>query len=309
MLRLSARLGLFMTALFSTVTVALSRSDAGPLDNRWQVAFIAHVAEVGLRGRVMNADGTDIQTLSLAGHPVYYFDCSPDGRAFAFVSGGWAYLTEANGNNLHRVEARSVSPIDLSLSNDGDAIIFNGTARESDSVYLVDSGNWYEIAGQLPTRGYGYGTMYDLSPDGRRIAYHLPPEAVLYVASVNGNVYGRLPGAAFGASWSPDGTMVAFAADWDGNFEIYVLDVARLITRQLTNQSRGYGNTFPAWSPDGRHLVFVHTNATGLGSSYGGELHVVNMAGKGERLLARFNDEVIAACLLEARPTLLAEGS
>jgi len=308
MLRLSARLGLFMTMLFSTVTALLSRSDDAPLDSRWQVAFIAHVVQVGLSGRIMNADGTDVQNLSLDGQPVYYFDCSPDGGSLVFAAGDSVYVASAD-DQMRLVNTHGISAGEMSVSNRGE-VIYNDVFHGTDKVYLVSASASHQPApiSQLPTDGFGYGRMYDLSPEGSRVAYYTPGEANLYIASRTGDTLARLPGVAFAADWSPAGTMVAFSADWDGNFEIYVLDVAHHITMQLTHQRRGYGNTFPAWSPDGRHIVFVHTEASGLGSSYGGDLHVINVDGSAQRLLARFSDEVVTACVLDARPALLTEG-
>jgi Tol biopolymer transport system component len=64
--------------------------------------------------------------------------------------------------------------------------------------------------------------------------------------------------------WSPDGTQMAFASTRDGNWEIYVMDVARdpqgggadgANLRRLTNhESDDY---LPAWSPDGSQIAFT----------------------------------------------------
>jgi TolB protein len=58
-------------------------------------------------------------------------------------------------------------------------------------------------------------------------------------------------------AWSPNGQFVAFA--WTkgyepGNYNIFVMDIARKIPTQLTH---GAGrNENPWWAPDGVHLVF-----------------------------------------------------
>jgi Tol biopolymer transport system component len=103
--------------------------------------------------------------------------------------------------------------------------------------------------------------------------------------------------------------MVSFAADWDGNFDIYLLDVHHSITAQVTHQPGGYGNTFPAWSPDGSQIMYISTLSTGLGASYGGDLNIVNLNGSGQRRLVHFADEVIMGCLLTERPLALVVGS
>lgn len=59
-------------------------------------------------------------------------------------------------------------------------------------------------------------------------------------------------------AWSPNGQLLAFS--WrrpNGNYDIYVMDVA---TRQLVQLTRDAGrNERPSWAPDGRHIVFEST--------------------------------------------------
>jgi dipeptidyl aminopeptidase/acylaminoacyl peptidase len=310
MLRLLSRIALLIVTLFSaaTLTLSLDHPIAAAMETPWQIIFVKHIAQVGLAGQVMNLDGNDVQPVKIRGQPVYYLDCSPDGNSFVFAADASAYVAAASGDDVRPIQADSISAIDLSVSNSGE-VIFNGIVNGSEGVYVNAAGLQHALAGHHPDAGFGFGVMYDLSPDGRRIAYHTPVGAHLYVVGRNDDSFAQLPGAAFGAAWSPDGTMVAFAADWDRNFEIYVLDVIHSITAQLTHRTRGYGNTFPAWSPDSRQIMFVSSTATGLGSSYGGELYIVNMDGSDQRRLVHFEDEVVMGCLLTARPESLVADS
>ena len=71
--------------------------------------------------------------------------------------------------------------------------------------------------------------------------------------------YTAQPGDAYvsNPAWSPNGQFVAFA--WTkgyepGNYNIFVMDIARRVPVQLTH---GAGrNENPWWGPDGVHLVF-----------------------------------------------------
>jgi Tol biopolymer transport system component len=299
-----------MGAIFSTMALMLSRGHAtvAAMDGAWQVIFIAHDREAGMVGRIMTMDGSGVQPVRFDGLPMFYLDCSPDGDSLIFMAGHSAYI--ARDDQVHRIEAETVSAIDVSISNGGQVIV-NGMVDSTDGIHVVNAatGEALEIASRLPSQGYGHGVMYDLSPEGNTLAYHTSAESNLYVVDMDGAVLVRLPGVAFGADWSPDGTMVAFAADWDGNFELYVLDVARAMTAQVTRRTRGYGNMFPAWTPDGRQLVYVHAGSTGLGSSYGGDLNIVNLDGTGQRELAHFNDEVVMGCVVTMRPVGLVGAS
>jgi len=71
------------------------------------------------------------------------------------------------------------------------------------------------------------------------------------------------PGSEMGASFSPDGSQVAFAWKPEGkpDFDIYVKVVGSDDALQLTNTSDW--DVSPAWSPDGRKIVFHRSGPQG----------------------------------------------
>jgi Tol biopolymer transport system component len=89
------------------------------------------------------------------------------------------------------------------------------------------------------------------------------------------------PGLQTDVAFSPDGQSIAYAADRDGNFDIWIQSVrggpgtARRIT---TNPA---SDTQPSWSPDGQTLVFRSERD-------GGGLFVVPISGGAERQLTTF---------------------
>ena len=63
-------------------------------------------------------------------------------------------------------------------------------------------------------------------------------------------------------SYSPDGTKLAFTSDRDGDYDIYVKDLASGQVTQITKDGEwsGVPDRRPAWSPDGTRMVFDDQN-------------------------------------------------
>jgi len=62
-------------------------------------------------------------------------------------------------------------------------------------------------------------------------------------------------GAIQNPSWSPDGSRIAFSGMKGGVSDLYILDLATGVARQVTNDR--YADLQPTWSPDGRTIAFV----------------------------------------------------
>jgi hypothetical protein len=85
------------------------------------------------------------------------------------------------------------------------------------------------------------------------------------------------PGDDRAATYSPDGTKLAFDSTRDGNTEIYIMDADGSNPRRLTNHPDGdWGAT---WSPDGRLIAF---NSGRTGDA---EIYVIGVDGSGLKRL------------------------
>jgi len=73
--------------------------------------------------------------------------------------------------------------------------------------------------------------------------------------------------------WSPDGTKIAFTADRDGNFEVYIMNSNGTVPIRLTNN--GAFESSPRYSPGGTKIAFETTRD---GNS---EIYVMNSDGSG----------------------------
>jgi len=130
------------------------------------------------------------------------------------------------------------------------------------------------------------------SPDGRRVAISGPQRGTLIGGVASGRVWRFAPGGfdvEGGVAWSPDGRELAFAhGDRRGNGQLRVARADGSGLVELTNdvprdRYAHFGNTEPAWSPDGTRVAFL-SNRDGWNDW---ELFVVGADGRGERRLTR----------------------
>ena len=55
--------------------------------------------------------------------------------------------------------------------------------------------------------------------------------------------------------WSPDGSKIVISSDRDGNYELYLIDLASNQQTRLTDNPGFDGQ--PTWSPDGKWIAFA----------------------------------------------------
>jgi len=78
---------------------------------------------------------------------------------------------------------------------------------------------------------------------------------------------------AAGPHFSPDGSTVAFTANYDGNSDVYVVPSAGGEPRRLTYRG---GNAAVGWTPDGSRLLFVSNRDSNTDSNH---LHTIPLRG------------------------------
>lgn len=102
------------------------------------------------------------------------------------------------------------------------------------------------------------------SPDGRQIAYVQVKDSLEVIALLSLDGTGTRPVSPAGVRaihphWAPDGRSIVYCADDDlhpprkNPADIFSVDLA---TGRVTSLITGGVNTYPVWSPDGRHLAF-----------------------------------------------------
>src|SRR6266536_1403348 len=124
-----------------------------------------------------------------------------------------------------------------------------------------------------------------LSPDGRFIAYRSEPHdhPELWVMNADGTGQHRLTRDGGFPTWSPDGSMIAYAPGGgpSGRSGIAVMNADGSGQRRLAHTDYG---EYPSWSPDGKRIAF-NSNLSGEGLMYIGDgdgSRVVDLSGVGQ---------------------------
>ncbi len=166
-----------------------------------------------------------------------------------------------------RRRSYSASP---ALSPRGDLLAFIAARGAFFDVYLarVEDGRVVRrlISGQDNTEFEALRILtpgMSWSPDGEQLAVAVksgPNEAIALVDVATGDArHHYLPDIdqVYSVAWDPRGRLIAFSGSKGGHSNIYLLDI---VTGETSNVTDGaFSDHEPAWSPDGRQLVF-HSN-------------------------------------------------
>ena len=270
---------------------------------------------------LVDAVGGEVRALTTDVRDVTGLVWSPDGRKIAYVQSGHSgigIVDAATGRNRILTGGRFPTGTMFSRptwSPDAARVAFTASSVPSDAnceeleclgfvqahIYVMeaDGGEPFRLTGDDVLSGDPAW-----SPDGDRIAFvavspwdpgspEPPGRPQVYVMDADGGSVRRLTSFGHGPRdlvWSPDGASLAFATI---SSDIFVMDAdggsPRRIVTSLVAADGSFENADPAWSPDGRRLLFTRSGENG------NAVWVVDADGSGER-------ELIDGCCASWQP-------
>jgi Tol biopolymer transport system component len=220
---------------------------------------------------------------------------------------GHLYLVESDGTGMHRLPGSRDATVAVAFSPDGTRILFADAPGVSGSDIVVmntDGTDRHPIAtpgSTIPARA-ALWQFPSWLPDGTAVRFYRNDRGGsaqgLWTANADGShLRLRIPRwVPFLATWSPDGTRIAWEGDrgtGTGGADLFVSDATGAHRRRLTSDPGQVGTM--SWSPDGTRIVFAN----------GGAIDVIGADGTGRRTLFRCD----GACLAAAFPVWSPDGT
>jgi Tol biopolymer transport system component len=203
----------------------------------------------------------------------------PDGGAQADL-----HVANVDGSDLVRLDELRGDEQTPNWSPDGRKVAIRWVPRDYDNTPLLILDAQTSRVLNLTRRTGLRGFSPSWSPDGSRLvtaAKRRPNEQLsLYVMRADGSNVRRItPGdrEAQYATWSPDGSRIAFTYVVDGGFDLFTIRPDGTALRRLTSEGAGGQNNWPMWSPDGTRIAWGRRD----------EIWVMNADGSDKRFLTR----------------------
>ncbi len=207
---------------------------------------------------IMNADGSGRSLFTNMHNTIFPSTC---GRYVVFL---W---NETSPTQLMRVEADGSHPIKLASANvgapiclaEGNFVYYDSPERPTTILRVPIEGGSPVEAGKIPEEA----EFASISPDGKLVAYRIGQSSDvgsgLAVAPMAGGAPLHVFKDVFEASWSPDGSAIAYRVLIDARSNLMQRPIVGGPSKPLTNfQSTSEWISDFRWSRDGKQLLLTY---------------------------------------------------
>ena len=177
-------------------------------------------------------------------------------------------LMNADGSDRRQITDVEATAFYASISPDGQMIYFSSRRSGGFEIYSINI-NGDEL--QRLTRDIGSLYAPELSPGGERIIFTKEGNGLWVMKPDGSNPHALTTSDDIDPTWSPDGSMIAFASSRAGARQLFVMNADGSNVRQVTNLKDMGGRS--SWSPDGTRLAFY----AGLFENH--NIYIINVDG------------------------------
>ena len=207
---------------------------------------------------VMDANGKNLVQLTSQDNPDYLPNYSPDGKKIVFTGerdrNADIYVIDADGKNRTQLTNDEHRNWYASYSPDSKKIIYSSDRNGIEDIWVMDAdgGNKKKLTNNDNKTAHGP----TFSPDGKTILFmsdiqgKFGEKMQVWTMDVDGNNLKCLTSRdAYhsGVDYSPDGQHIAYKSNWNGYWNVYVMDADGDNIMQVTDEKGEDLNTRGSW--------------------------------------------------------------